>query len=212
MPLMSYPAYTTLSCPFRRTRSGWLIAAALVAHAPAQAEKADRGKPMVIESDADKSATVDLKSKLTVISGNVVITQGTLLIKADRVEFREDAPGRYHANARGTGDRPATFRQKRDRVDEFVEAEAQRVEYDGAGEKVRFVGDAKLRVVRSSGPPDEASAAVITYDQRSDTIVFEGGPPASAGSAPGRARLIFIPRGADAAASEPAKVSPEAPQ
>ena len=79
------------------------------------------------------------------------------------------------------------------------------VEYDGANEKVRFVGDAKMRVVRSSGPPDEASAAVITYDQRTDTIVFEGGPPPSVGAPPGRARLVFIPRNAEAAASEPAK-------
>lgn len=171
---------------------------------PALAEKADRGKPMEVLSDGQQSASVDLKSKLTVISGNVVINQGTLQIRADRVEVRENPPGRYQAHAFGTAERPATFRQKRDRVDEFVEAEGERVEYDGAAEKVRFVGGAKLRLVRPSGPPDEANAAVITYDQRSDTIVFEGGAPAAPGGTPGRARLIFIPRSADAA-SEPAK-------
>ena len=127
-------------------------AAALVS-TPAQAEKADRTKPMVVESDGKQSATVDLKSKTTVITGNVVIAQGTLLIKADRVEVREDVPGRYMANAKGNADKPATFRQKRDRVDEVVEAEAQRVEYDGANEKVRFIGDAKLRVVRPGVAP-----------------------------------------------------------
>jgi lipopolysaccharide export system protein LptA len=134
----------------------------------------------------------------------VVIAQGTLLIKADRVEVREDVPGRYLAHARGNPDKPATFRQKRDRVDEVVEAEAAKVEYDGANEKVRFIGDAKLRVVRPAGPPDEANAAVITYDQRSDTIVFEGASPAASGAANGRARLVFIPRQAEAA-SEPQK-------
>ncbi len=181
-----------------------LALAAVLASIPAWAEKADRTKPMVVESDGKQSATVDLKSKTTVITGNVVIAQGTLLIKADRVEVREDVPGRYMAHAKGTADKPATFRQKRDRVDEVVEAEAQRVEYDGANEKVRFIGDAKLRVVRPAGPPDEANAAVITYDQRSDTIVFEGASPAASGADNGRARLVFIPRQAEAA-SEPQK-------
>ena len=88
---------------------------------------------------------------------------------------------------------------------EVIEAEAQRVDYDGAAEKVRFVGDAKLRVVRPQGPPDEAHAAVITYDQRSDTIVFEGGAPATAGEPGGRVKMIFIPRNTDAPASEPSK-------
>jgi lipopolysaccharide export system protein LptA len=198
MPIMP----TLVSNPLHAACLGLCTALAAV---PAWAEKGDRAKPMVIESDGQQSATVDLKTKLTVISGNVVIAQGSLQIKADRVEVREEPPGRYLATARGSAERPAQFRQKRDRVDETVEAEALRVEYDGANEKVRFVGDAKLRVVRASGPPDEAHAAVITYDQRSDTIVFEGGPPPSAGAPPGRARLVFIPRSADAAASEPAK-------
>jgi lipopolysaccharide export system protein LptA len=181
-----------------------LASAALLAPAAASAEKADRTKPMVVESDGKQSATVDLKSKTTVITGNVVIAQGTLLIKADRVEVREDVPGRYMANAKGNAEKPATFRQKRDRVDEVVEAEAERVEYDGANEKVRFIGDAKLRVVRPAGPPDEANAALITYDQRSDTIVFEGASPSASGAASGRARLVFIPRQAESA-SEPQK-------
>ena len=172
---------------------------------PALAEKADRGKPMEVVSDGQQSASVDLKSKLTVISGNVVITQGTMQIKADRVEVRENPPGRYQAHAFGSAERPATFRQKRDRVDEVVEAEGERVEYDGAIEKVRFIGNAKMRLVRPSGPPDEANAAVITYDQRSDTIVFEGGSPAAPGETPGRARLVFIPRSTEPAASEPSK-------
>jgi len=185
--------------PFRLLPAA-LVAAALLAAGgwlPAHAEKADRSKPLEVVSDGSQSAVVDLKSKLTTISGHVVVTQGTLQIKADRIEVREGTPGRYQANAMGSAAQPATFRQKRDRVDEFVEGDAERIEYDGAAEKVRFVGNAKLRVVRLSGPPDEANAAVITYDQRSDTIVFEGGTD--------RARLVFIPRSTEPAASEPSK-------
>lgn len=180
------------------------LALALLAPAlPAHAERADRGKPMEIVSDGQQAATVDLKSRLTVVTGNVAITQGSLQIKADRVEVREDTPGRFHATAIGSPGKPATFRQKRDGVDEFIEAEANRVEYDGAREQVRFVGDARLRVLRPSGPPDEASAPVITYTQTTDTITFEGGAASAPGAVPGRAHLVFIPRRADRAASEP---------
>lgn len=195
----STPALRRLACVAA------LLPALLGPAGVAQAERADRGKPMEIESDGKQAATVDLKNKLTTISGNVVISQGTLRIRADKVEVREEVPGRFHATALGTAEQPAVFRQKRDRVDEFVEAEALRVEYDGATERVRFVGQAKLRVARPNGPPDEASAAVISYDQRSDTIVFEGGAASAPGGTPGRAKLIFIPRSAEGAASEPAK-------
>lgn len=198
---MTFPA-----APRRLACLAALLLALLVPAGMAQAERADRGKPMEIESDGKQAASVDLKNKLTVISGNVVISQGTLRIRADKVEVREPTPGRFHATALGNAQEPAVFRQKRDRVDEFVEAEAQRVEYDGAAERVRFVGQAKLRILRPSGPPDEASAAVISYDQRSDTIVFEGGAAAAVpGSTPSRAKLVFIPRTADGAASEPGK-------
>ncbi|MEK8030392.1 lipopolysaccharide transport periplasmic protein LptA [Ideonella sp. DXS29W] len=172
---------------------------------PAHAEKADRGKPLEVESDGSQPATVDLKTKITTISGHVVVSQGTLQIKAGRIEVRESAPGRYVANAAGTPGQQASFRQKRDRLDEIVEAEADRVEYDGAAEKVRFVGNAKLRVVRPQGPPDEANAAVISYDQRSDTIVFEGGATSAQGEGTGKVRMVFTPRNADPAASEPGK-------
>jgi lipopolysaccharide export system protein LptA len=193
--------------PFLRLPAACVIAAALATawSLPAHAEKADRSKPLVVESDGSQSATVDLKSKLTVISGHVVVTQGTLQIKADKIEVREPSPGRYQANALGNAGQPATFRQKRDKLDEVVEAEADRVEYDGAAEKVRFVGNAKLRVIRPNSPPDEAHAAVISYDQRSDTIVFEGGAAPAPGEAPGRVRMVFIPRSTDAATSEPGK-------
>jgi lipopolysaccharide export system protein LptA len=168
---------------------------------PARAEKADRSKPMEVLSDGKQAATVDLARKITVITGHVSITQGTLVIRADRVEVREVEPGKFTAVAQGSGEQPATFRQRRDRVDEFVEGEADRIEYDGAGEKVNFIGDARLRVMRGGTPADEASAATIVYDQRLDTIVFEGGGKATPGVAAGKARLVFVPRPAEPASA-----------
>ena len=65
----------------------------VVVAAPAAAEKADRGKPMEIL--ADKSGSADLKNQVSRFSGNVVITQGTMVITADRVEVRQTPDG-YH--------------------------------------------------------------------------------------------------------------------
>ena len=53
-----------------------LAALALLAPAPARAEKADRSKPMVVE--ADREGSMDLQRQVLVYSGNVVISQGTI--------------------------------------------------------------------------------------------------------------------------------------
>jgi lipopolysaccharide export system protein LptA len=168
----------------------------------AQAERADRLQPMVVESDGQQAATVDLARKITVVSGHVLITQGTLKVQADRVEVREVGAGRYTALATGQAGEPARYRQKRDRPDEVLEAQAERIEIDGQSERTRFSGAAQLRILRNGVVSDEASAAVIVYDQKTDTLVFEGGERSAARPEAGRARLVFTPR--QEAASAPA--------
>ncbi|MBN8488995.1 MAG: lipopolysaccharide transport periplasmic protein LptA [Burkholderiales bacterium] len=177
----------------RRLPTCLIAALALLACVPASAEKADRTKPLVVESDGKKAASVDLSKRTTTVVGNVVITQGTLQIKADKVDVREDAPGRFSATALGSATQPATFRQKRDRVDEVIEAQALRIEYDGAADRIRLVGEARMRILRAGQPADEATAAVIVYDQPGDTLSFEGGGPGSSAAA-SRPRLVFVPR------------------
>ena len=182
-----------------------LTAVGLIALAlPLAAEQADRNLPLEVTSDGKEAAKVDLARRVTTISGNVVATQGTLRVTAATVEVREDERGFYHALAQGG---PATFRQKRDRVNEWVAGQASRIEYDGAAERVRLVGNAKLRLERPGSAGDEATAPVIVYDQRSDTVVFEGGAGGTA-SEPQRARLVFTPR---PRAAEPAASAASAP-
>lgn len=180
-----------------------VLALALALPVGAWAEKADRSKPLEIEADGKQTGQANLDKHRYTLNGHVVITQGTLRIKADKVELFEDERGNQQASAVGTAAQPASFRQKRDRPDEYIEAEAQRVEYDGGADRVRFLGGAKMRLLRAGVVTQEASASVIAYDQPSDTVTFEG-DAASAPNAPsGRARLVFVPRNADAAASAP---------
>ena len=74
-----------------------LLAAVLAAGVGvAAAEKADRSKPMTLESD--QPCTLNLLKQTSVCSGNVSISQGTLLIRADRLSPDErDWLNAYHA-------------------------------------------------------------------------------------------------------------------
>jgi lipopolysaccharide export system protein LptA len=183
-----------------------LALALLLAAAPlALAEKADRGKPLTIE--ADQPGTLDLAKQVVVFNGNVVVAQGTMAIRAERVEVRERADGHRTAIALGNtgqGGKPATFRQKRDGVDEFIEGLADRIEYDSRGDVVRFAGNAQVRRLRSGAPADEISGGVITYDSGNETFSVQGAPNAAAGAASGpangRVRVTLTPR-PEAAAS-----------
>ena len=167
-----------------------------LASAGAHAEKADRGKPMSVTSAGQAPDVVDLKKHSAVFTGDVVITQGTLEIHADRVEVSEDPDGQRLGYAFGSANRPATFRQKRDGVDEYSEGDAQRIEYDSAANRVRFVGAAHLRMLKGTVVTDQASAALITYDTATDTVKLGSGGTegAAASSAGGRTTVVFTPK------------------
>lgn len=172
------------------------LLALLFAAAPAQvrAERADRSLPLTIE--ADKQSTVDLARQVVVFNGKVVITQGTMRITAERVEVRETPEGWRSAVATGQPGQPATFRQKRDGLDEFIDGRAERIEYDSRADTVRLRGNAMLRRLRGSTPADEVSGDLITYDNVNE--VFNVG-----GDGGGRVRAVLTPRESAASAPPP---------
>src|SRR6202163_2780912 len=99
---------------------------ALFCHVPcALAEKADRDKPINFQGDSLGGNT---DTKISDLIGNVLITQGTLTIHADRIQFHQNPDNSVSATAFGN---PVTFREKRDGVDEYYEGFAQRIVYDG---------------------------------------------------------------------------------
>ncbi len=189
------------------------LCAALMGAAPgANAEKADRSKPLTIE--ADQPGTVDLQKQIVVFGGNVVLAQGTMAIRAERLEVRERPDGHRAATALGAGAQQASFRQKRDGVDETIEGRADRIEYDSRGDVVRFVGNAQVRRLRGATPADEISGSAITYDNGNETFSVQGaastaGAGSAAGASGGRVRVVITPRPEPAvappatAASEP---------
>ncbi len=186
---------------------------ALAASAPAQAEKADRAKPLNVA--ADRQGTVDLLKQVVVFSGNVIITKGSIVIKADRVEVRETPDGYRTAVAIGGTSHPATFRQKRDGVDEFIDGQAERLEYDDKADTIRFVNNAIVRRLRGAAIGDEITGSLITYDNTTEVFSVSGGSNSSSNAASatsgGRVRAVLTPREGSAAAAEAASAAAAAP-
>ncbi len=174
----------------------------------AQAEKADRSKPMTLESD--QPCTVNLQKQTSACSGNVSITQGTMQIRADRLELRETTNGHRAAQALGGAGKPAVYRQKRDGLDEIVEGQAQRIDYDSQAGTLRFEGLAQVRRLQAGVAVDEITGAVIIWDSQSETFSVRGGTP-SANNPTGRVRAVITPRNAGVAAPADAAASAGTP-
>lgn len=174
---------------------------ALAAGLPAQAEKADRSKPMTLESD--QPCTVNLQKQISVCSGSVVISQGTLLIRADRLELRETPEGYQLAQAVGSTGKLASYRQKRDGLDELVEGQAQRIDYDSRTGTLRFDGQAQVRRLQGAAVADEIQGGLIIWDSVAETFNVRGGA-ATAANPGGRVRAVIAPRQPAGAGSAPA--------
>jgi lipopolysaccharide export system protein LptA len=204
------PSLARLRSPAARLNRGWSLAAVLLTLAvPVGAEKADRYKPMVIE--ADKDLVADDKRQMVVYNGNAVLSQGTMLLRAERIEVRELPDGYRSATAIGTRAKPATWRQRRDGVDETVEGSAERIEFDGRADTLRFVGQAGLRRLRGAGVAEEITGGVVVWNNASEVFTVEAGAT-SAANPTGRVRTVLAPR-ADPAASvaTPGLAAPLAP-
>lgn len=181
----------------------------LCAHAPgAWAEKADRTKPIVV--DADQPGTFDLQRQVVVFSGNVVITQGTLSLRAERVEVRETREGQRVALAVGSAAQPARYRQKRDGLDEWIEGSADRIEYDTRADTLKLTGNATVRRLRGSEVADEITGSSIVWDNTAGLFTVSGGTPTAANPS-GRIRAILAPRADPAAVPAPAQATPPRP-
>jgi len=182
-------------------RQPWLcagvavFAAALVFTAtPALAEKADREKPINLEADR---VTVDDAKQVSTFEGRVVLTQGTLIIRGDRMEVRQDNQGFKEGVTWGN---LAYFKQKRDGYDEYIEGWAERIEYDSRADKMQMFNRASMK--KGS---DEVRGNYISYDARTEffQVIGGGAKAAAAENSDGRVRAVIQPKPKDKPAAQP---------
>ena len=185
-----------------------LASAAVLYPAAAHAESADRDKPMVIE--ADGSATVDALHRVVVYAGNAVFAQGSLQLRAERIEVRESADGYRLASAIGAPGKPVTWQQRRDAVGETVEGRAERIEYDGRSDTLRLLGASVLRLRRDGAITYEVSGGEITWDNTNEVFTVQGGS-ASPVNPSGRVRAVIAAPGAASAATGGTPTAPLTP-
>lgn len=147
----------------------------------AEAEKADREKPTTI--DADRLSHDDQK-QITTFTGNVVLTKGTLIMRGERMELWQDSAGNTFGTMIG---KPARFRQKRDGVNEFMEGESGRLDYNGKDEIVTLSQNALLRRLEGDLLKDQVAGDTLTYNNITEQYQVESnqGQP--------RSRMTLMP-------------------
>lgn len=173
---------------------------------PAAAESADRDKPMNAEADALRYD--DLKQS-SVFTGNVVITKGTTIIRGERVDVNQDPEGYQQAVAIAAPGKLAFYRKKRDGVDEYIEGEGERIEYDSRADNVKFIGRAVMRRYKGATLSDETTGSLITYNNVTDVFNVDGGAQNRTAANPsGRVRAMLSPRAVAPGAAVPPTAGP----
>ena len=182
----------------------FLLAALALSCASALAERADRDKPMTIDADALRHD--DLK-QITVFTGKVTVTKGTILMRGARIEIRQDGKGNQFGiltpEAGQAGFFPAEAR-RRGRI------------HGGRGRAHRVrqrhrhrAHPAPGRVAPSRGRhawQTRLSGNVIVYNNTTEVFTVDGlpGDPGRGG----RVRAVLAPRAPASAASSAGAAAP----
>jgi len=190
--------------PAARFRAAAALLPLVFAAAAAHAEIGDREKPINFTAD---SGGVNYQTKVGTLTGNVIVTQGTMTVHADKLVLKQNPDNSVSVSAFGN---PVSFRQKRDGVDEYFEGYAQHIEYDGTKQFLELFDHALLRRGQ-----DEIRSNYITYNAATEVFKAEGRPASPAAAAaeggPGaRVRGVFQPRG-EALSKKEGQGTPAAP-
>lgn len=174
---------------------GLLAAVAMTA----SAERADSLKPIKVDYT---TIEVDQVTQTSVLTGDVVLTRGTLLLKADKAVLKETPDGYMVVTLTASAGKSATFRQKKDGGPDFwVEGEAQKIEYDERGEYVKLMGGAKVRELEGKKTTQQLDSEFISYDSRKEQLL--GRNDAGGADVPGKGRGTMI--------IQPKRTAPPAP-
>ena len=149
----------------------------------ATALESDRSQPIQISADA---VSIDQKKGVNRYSGNVVLTQGTLVITANEVTVRYRAGEIEKVKANGN---PVTFKERLDNHAEDISASAKRLEYNALKSEIDL-----FEQVSVSQGSDEFHSAVLHYNLKDGTLAAEGEKSADGQSPKERVQSILQPR------------------
>ena len=161
-----------LHAPTVRALLPMATAACLFALGPqAFAERADKDKPVVIS--AAKGSGDDI-NQTSIYTGDVVLTKGTILLRTDQLTTKQDPEGYSFGTAVMTSPgKLAYFKQKREGVDEFIEGQAERIEYDEKSDTVHLINRAVVKRLAAGRDADEMRGDKIDYNSRTEVYVAQ---------------------------------------
>jgi len=138
-----------------RFPGGWLICFLLLT-LPflAGALESDQEQPLYVEADG---ADINDKTGISVYTGNVVVTQGSIKLNANKVTVTRKGEKSDHILAEGS---PVKFQQQIEGSGGMIKGEARTADYLIASETIIMVGDAVVIQGKDTFRSDR-----ITYDR-----------------------------------------------
>lgn len=123
----------------------------------------DWQQAMTILSD---TAEIDRRAGTVIYEGNVILTQGTLKIQAERLLVLRDGDSLEKAVAEGS---PALYEQQIEAGKPVTTAHGNRIDYYTVERRITLRGDAELQQDGNLFSGDQ-----ITYDMASETVKASG--------------------------------------
>lgn len=145
------------------------------------AELNDRKQPMQIEAD---QVVINNTTRTSTFTGSVQANQGTLELRGDKIVISEDKQGNKIGLVYGS---TASFRQKREGLDEYVEGYGERIEYDTKQQTIDIYGQARLKREQ-----DYIHGEHIIYNAQSEIFQVDTGATVQ-GVPPKRVRAVLQP-------------------
>lgn len=168
-----------------------LLAVAALFAAGAHAEKADSLKQAVINFD---TLDVDAVTNTRILTGNVEVQRGTLLLRSDKALVKETPEGYLSVTLTSAPGKVATFRQKRDGgPDLWIEGQAERIEYDERAEMLKLFSRAVIRELDGKRLQNQAESEFISYDGRKEVYITRNDASGESKVGKGRGTLILGP-------------------
>ncbi len=161
----------------RSALASLLIASLLLASGLAHAAKADREEK---NPHPGGSGNFDQKTNTGVYIGNVIVTQGSMVLRSDKLTIRQDADGNQFSQGQGN---PVKFRERGD-DGTWITAEALRYDYNGQTGLLTLIDKANVHKDQ-----DEVIGDIITYNLNTDQYEAK-----TTGKSGGRVNITITPK------------------
>ena len=158
--------------------------------AMASAERADISKNAIINA---VSIDADQVTLTRILTGNVTVERGTMLLTSDKAVVKETPEGYMMVTLTGAPGKLATFRQKRDGGDLWIDGQAQRIEYDDKSQIVKLFGTARVKQLEGAKVTEALDAEFVSYDSRTERLVSRNDISGENKVGKARSTLIIAP-------------------